>query len=126
MFRFFPHSCRACTLKDLTGETQFHDGPSYTTNSVARMGVIPVIPVVHRGANKPVEHFNLWRLPVSLSAAQCWAEFSPHWQRELEKPKYVKTETTHATVHKSFSPSSSFATPLSPLTFLFVLPSTCV
>ena len=53
------------------------------------MGFLSVIPIVHRGAKKPIEHYHLWKLPASLSTAQCWSEFEPYWNQEKIKAKYV-------------------------------------
>ena len=87
-FRFFAPDPQ---IQDLAGETQFHDGPGFAKDAVSRMGFMSVIPIVHRGAKKPIEHYHLWKLPVSLSTAQCWSEFEPYWEQEKVKPKYVPT-----------------------------------
>lgn len=103
--------------QDLTGETQFHDGPSFSTDAITRMGILPVIPVVHRGASKPVEHYHLWRLPRSLSTAECWHIFKPYWDQELVKPKYVNV------AHEALNPTFSWRR-CSNFEFRLVCPST--
>jgi hypothetical protein len=53
------------------------------------MGILPVIPLVHRGASKVVEHHHLWRLPRQMATATAWDEFEPHWEYQKTLKKYA-------------------------------------
>jgi ABC-type multidrug transport system fused ATPase/permease subunit len=72
---------------DLTGETHFHDGPSFSKDAISQMGLTSVVPLVQRGSKKLVEHHHMWRLPRSLATANAWEEFEPYWKEQLQLPK---------------------------------------
>jgi hypothetical protein len=75
--------------KDLTGKTFYHDGPSYSNNAIAKIGILPVIPLIHRGSSEVVEHHYLWRLPRQMATATSWKEFKPHWEYQKTQKRCV-------------------------------------
>ena len=76
---------------DLTGEVHYHDGPSFGSNAVSKMGLLPVIPVVNTGRRVTLEHHHLWKLRSRHATANAWACFEQHWteQKVQEEPSLL-------------------------------------
>lgn len=76
-------------LKDLTGEPKYHNGPSLADDAISKIALLPIIPVVRKGARSTLEHHHLWKLRKQHATANAWQEFSPVWEEQKKLPEYV-------------------------------------
>ena len=85
--------------QDLDGQPKYHNGPCFASDAISKIALLPVIPIVRKGARTSLEHHHLWNLKKRHATANAWREFETVWEHQKTLPEYVSLPFEHRSIH---------------------------